>query len=92
MTDKELMMSRNMNLKEFANLLNFMRANCRAIAPTPGYRAVKYVTPVFDLRTDDVFTITFRGFGFEDTTLSTTNSNRELKASLYDRCMEFLRK
>lgn len=55
----------------------------------PKGRQVKYVDPHIDMRTGHVFALKLRGYTW-DKTLHTQNECRDLKESLYDRCMQFL--
>jgi hypothetical protein len=81
-----------MSLQEFAAVLNFARKNNgpfvhRGLGNKP---CVKYIDQHIDLRSDTVFSITFRGFGGE-TLLHCQNECRDLKESLFERCMTYLK-
>lgn len=94
-------MSRPMTLKEFADVVNFAKDHNGPFATSPvvdryGKRVripmVKYIDPHLDLRSNTVFSITFRGFGIGSEKLfHCQNECRDLPESLYDRCMTYLR-
>jgi hypothetical protein len=52
-------------------------------------KRVKYIDPHIDMRDGLVFSVTFRGFGWEQN-LNCANENRENPDSLFKRCMDFL--
>lgn len=52
-------------------------------------KTVKYIEPCFDVRTHEIFSIKFRGYGW-DKTLHCVNECRDLELSLFERCMKFL--
>jgi len=52
-------------------------------------KTVKYITPVFAVLGADIFSITFRGYGWEHN-INCINENRDLPVSLFDRCIAFL--
>ena len=54
-------------------------------------RIVKYMDPHVDMRDNCVFSVTFRGYGWEET-IHTQNECRGLADSLFLRCMNFLDK
>lgn len=84
-------MSRPMNMTEFAAVLNHaMKHNGPFVHGSKDAPVVKYIDPHIDLRTNDVFSITFRGFGGE-TLLHCQNECRDLKESLFERCMTYLK-
>jgi len=78
-----------MSFQEFGNLLNYIanRNSPMKAFPRP---SVKYVDPVMDMRTNSVFAVTLRGFGFEDKVFHTQNECRDLPQSLEERIREFL--
>ena len=51
--------------------------------------AIKYVKPIFDMRTNEFYCITFEMYG-HNKTLHCVNDCRDLEQSLFDRCIEFL--
>lgn len=85
-------MSRPMNLKEFAELFNKVLNDHSPLSPKPGCSPVKYIDPVFDMRTNTVFSIRFRMFGAKDITLHCQNECRDLKESLFERCVAALQR
>lgn len=84
-------MSRPMTFAEFANVVNYVQRNnspfVTRLANTP---CVKYIDPHFDMRSNTVFSIVFRGFGPEKV-LHCQNECMDLPDSLHDRCMAFLK-
>lgn len=83
-------MSRPMNLKEFAELVNHIqRCNGPFTTRLVGCPVVKYMDPCFDFRTNTVHSVMFRGFGSEHV-LHCQNECRELPESLFERCMAYL--
>lgn len=83
-------MSRPMNFTEFAAVLNHViRFNSPMVGRSQAAPVVKYVDPVFDMRTNSVFSITFRGYG-STYNLHCQNENRSLTESLHERCMSYL--
>jgi len=79
-----------MSFAEFAELLKHINEEHSPIRPVLfPQRIVKYIDPVLDMRTNTIFSITFRGFG-EEKNLNCVNENRELETSLFQRCMEYL--
>jgi hypothetical protein len=87
----EINLSKPMNFKEFATLINLISEK---YSPGTNFdpesrRTVKYIDPVFDMRSNTVFSITFRGFGWEKN-LYCQNECRNLPESLLHRCLAFL--
>jgi hypothetical protein len=83
-------MSAPMSFQEFATLITYI-ANRNSPFRSPYPRpSIKYVDPVFDMRTNSVFAITLRGFGSEDKVFHTQNECRDLPESLYERVMNYL--
>lgn len=80
-----------MTFEEFGQLLRHI-----ADEHSPQHRVkglmVKYVDPHIDMRTSEVFSITFRLYGGHDIQLHVCNEAREIPESLYDRCMATLDK
>ena len=52
-------------------------------------KQVKYVHPNIDMRSNCVFSITLRGYSWEEH-FYTQNECRDLPESLFERCMKFL--
>jgi len=84
-------MSQPMTLDEFNKLIAiiqdkycFSGKNCK-----PENVAIKYVTPIFDTRTNTFYCITFEMYGHKHT-LHCVNDYRDLEQSLFDRCIDFL--
>lgn len=83
-------MSRPMTFAEFANVLNHVtKYNSPFVTRLKECPVVKYIDPVFDMRTNTVFSITFRGFGPEYL-FHCQNEKRDMPESLHQRCMDFL--
>lgn len=83
-------MSRPMNLREFADVVNHIQKHNTPFNALPGMPVVKYMNPVLDFRSNVVFSVTFRGFGSEHV-LHCQNECRDLKESLFERCMAYLK-
>ena len=91
-------MSRPMNFKEFAEMVNFIQNHNSPFSGGhrwDGERAirlpvVKYFDPVFDMRSNTVLSVTFRGFGSERL-FHCQNECRELPESLFERVMKYLK-
>lgn len=84
------MTSKAMTVVQLGSLLTKVYMEHNVIrAVRPGFRRIKYVNPVFDNRTGDVFSVTFRWFGGE-LCLHVCNEQRDLPDSLYDRCVYWL--
>jgi len=80
-----------MSFQQFGELLKYIDANNSPIKNfTHGRRTVKYLDPVIDMRTNSVFAVTLRGFGYEDMVFHTQNECRDLPQSLFERIKEFL--
>ena len=79
-----------MSFQEFGNLLKYIANNNSPMNGRYPKPMVKYVDPVMDMRTNEVFAVTLRGFGFEDKVFHTQNECRDLPQSLEDRIREFL--
>lgn len=85
-------LAKNMDMKEFAEVLNFaMKYNGPFVTRLAEMPCVKYIDPHIDLRTNSVFSITFRGFGNADRTFHNQNEERLNPVSLRDRCMAYLK-
>lgn len=81
-------MSKALSFKEFAEVVNFITKWRSFIKNKENFPYVKYIDPVFDMRTNSVFTITFRGS--EEKRFSSVNEERDLPQSMYVRIMEWL--
>lgn len=85
-------MSKPMSPGELVSLLRKVSLEHNPIrgCSNPNFRPVKYVDPVFDNRTCEVFSVKIRGFGYEDKLFHVCNEQRELLDSLYDRVIHWL--
>lgn len=84
-------MSQPMSMAHFSVLYKRIRDNHSPFSCSrPNARRVKYIDPHIDMRTNTVFSITFRGFGFEDKNLHCQNECRELSETLFQRCLRWL--
>lgn len=84
-------MSRPMNLREFADVVNHIqRYNSPFATRLVEAPCVKYMDPCIDFRNSVVFSVKFRGFGSE-VVLHCQNECRDMEASLYERCMSYLK-
>ena len=83
-------MSAPMSFKEFGDLLRHIASNNSPMKSNDSRPSVKYVDPVMDMRFNNVFAVTLRGFGFEDKVFHTQNECRDLEQSLEERIREFL--
>lgn len=79
-----------MSFQAFGDLLKYIQQNNSPLTVQPGYPSIKYIDPIFDMRTNTVFALTFRGFGFDDKPFHTQNECRDLPESLQERVMAFL--
>ena len=85
-------LAKTMSLTEFAEVLNYARKNNSPhVTRLIEIPCVKYIHPSIDLRTDTVFSITFRGFGGGEKVLHCQNEERLNPVSLRDRCMSYLK-
>lgn len=82
-------MSRPMNLREFADVVNHIQKYNSPFTQLPGYPVVKYMDPHFDFRSSTVFSIGFRGFGGERH-FHCQNEYRDIPAPLFERVMAYL--
>lgn len=76
-------------MSEFNALMQFVSQNCSSLS-NQANKTVKYVDPVFDMRTGLCFSITFREYGGKATNFNCSNENREIKDSLYNVCVNWL--
>jgi hypothetical protein len=85
-------MSRPMTFKEFSDLANHVAQDHSPFSrrTRKGVVTVKYMDPVFDFRSNTVFSVTFRTFGGCEIVLHCQNECRDLEKSLYERCREAL--
>ena len=82
--------SQAIGLKAFIDLVKYIIDHHSPSSTIRKGRCVKYIDPVIDTRTLSVFSISFRGFGFEQTFFSTTNENSDLLDSLEARVRTWL--
>lgn len=82
-------MSKPMSRDEFDKLMSHIWVEHSPVQMNKFGRCVKYVDPHIDMRDGTIFSIGFRGFGW-DKVLHTQNECRDLPESLFDRCMKFL--
>jgi hypothetical protein len=84
-------MSRPLTLDEFNQLIAIIQdKHCFGGKNwKPENVAIKYVTPIFDMRTNEFYCITFEMYGHKHT-LHCVNDCRDLEQSLFDRCIDFL--
>lgn len=82
-------MSRAMTFQELNTLLIHIAAEHSPQHCVKGLM-VKYVDPRIDMRSNEVFSITFRLYGGHDVQLHVCNENRDNPTSLFDRCMAAL--
>lgn len=78
-----------MSFQEFGNLLKYIAANNSPLASPYPKPCVKYIDPVFDMRTNSVFAVTFRGYG-DEKVFHTQNECRDLEESLDQRIRAYL--
>lgn len=77
-----------MTFKEFAEVVNYIKDKRSFIGGEYGYPRVKYIDPVFDMRTNTVFSIRFRG-PYEKQ-FGTTNDWRDVEGRMFDHIMNWL--
>jgi hypothetical protein len=83
-------MSAAMTFTEFGNIVKYIRNNNTSTNMLDRTcPVIKYIDPHLDMRTNDVFSIMFRGFGWERR-FHCVNECRDLPESLHDRIMTFL--
>lgn len=82
-------MSKAMSFQEFADLLMHIANEHSPLCGARSGKTVKYVDPHIDMRTNEVFALTFRGFGWKHF-IHTQNECRDLPESLFERCMAYL--
>lgn len=78
-----------MTLQQTGDLLKLIQEQYSPQVARLGKPVVKYVHPNIDIRTGHCFSITLRGYGWEES-FHTQNECSELKESLYDRVVTFL--
>lgn len=81
-------MSKALSFEEFAKIVNFIKDRRSFVMGEVGYPSVKYIDPVFDMRTNTVFSITFRGVGEKQ--FHCVNECRDLTESMFERIMAWL--
>lgn len=84
-------MSRPMDFKEFAAVVNHISKNNSPFVGRSDVPTVKYIDPHFDMRSNTVFSITFRLMGGGEQVFYCQNECRDLKESLFERCMAYLK-
>lgn len=84
-------MSEPMNMQQTGDLLKLILNEHSMLSCKRGARIVKYVDPHFDMRTGHCFSLTLRGYGWEEH-FHTQNECSDLPQSLYDRVIAFLNK
>lgn len=82
-------MSRPMTLDELRTLLDYIAQRHSRNAIDTGVRCVRKVEPVFDPALKDVYQVTLRGYGWQQT-LHTLNESASLPECLLKRCILFL--
>ena len=84
-------MSRPLTLDEFNKLITIIQDGYCFSGKNwnPKKVTIKYVTPVFDMRTNTFYCITFEMYGYSHT-IHCVNEYKDLEQSLFDRCIEFL--
>ena len=70
-----------MKMKEFRELLTYIsiRHGFRV-----GGKRIKYVEPVIDMRTGEIFCVKFRGFHDKEFSVTNENSERDLEKWIYE--------
>ena len=81
-------MSKALTFKEFAEIVNYISEKRNMLNNEIGYPYVKYIDPVFDMRTNTIFSITFRGLGEKQ--FHCVNECRDLTESMFQRIMTWL--
>lgn len=81
-------MSKALSFKEFSQIVNYISEKRSMQNNEVGYPYVKYIDPVFDMRTNTVFSIKFRG-AFEKH-FHCVNECRDLTESMFERIMTWL--
>jgi hypothetical protein len=85
-------MRKTMTLGEFASLVQYIYKFHSPMSPNTkmAWKRVKYVDPHMDMRTGEVFSVTFRGFGYEDVNFHCCNEFRDHPKTLECRIMDWL--
>lgn len=73
-------MRKPMKLDEFIVLLRYID---KYHSFRSGGKKIKYVEPVFDTRTRDIFCVQFRGFHDKTFAITNENADRDLKEWIY---------
>lgn len=81
-------MSKVLSFQEFAEIVNYISAERSMVSGNYKFPLIKYIDPTFDMRTNSVFNVKFRG-GYNKE-FSSTNENRYLKETMYERIMQWL--
>jgi hypothetical protein len=79
-----------MSFQEFADVVKHIAQHNAPGGNHYPLPTIKYIDPVFDMRTNTVFAVTFRAFGSAETQFHTQNECRDLPLSLKQRVMEYL--
>lgn len=79
-----------MSFQEFADVVKHIAQHNSPGKDSYPLPTIKYIDPVFDMRSNTVFAVTFRAFGSEAMTFHTQNECRELQESLKDRILSYL--
>lgn len=81
-------MSKALSFKEFGEIVNYISEKRSMLKNEVGYPYVKYIDPCFDMRTNTVFSVRFRGS--ENKSFSCVNEERDLTETMYERIMQWL--
>lgn len=66
---------------DFRKLLTYISNNHSFLK---GGKKIKYVEPVIDMRTGDIFCVEFRGFNDKTFSITNENSDKDLEKWIYD--------
>lgn len=83
-------MSESMTMTQLGDVIRVAREKNNPFTHIMEPPVVKYIDPHIDNRDGRCFSITFRGFG-TDNTFYVVNEQRENPKSLYERCMNLPR-
>lgn len=78
-----------MTIAQLVELIEHVQSHHTIMADNRHGKHVKYIDPHIDMRTNDVFSVQFRGYGWTHS-IHIVNECRDLPESLFDRCMAFL--
>lgn len=79
-----------MSFQEFADVVKHIAQHNAPGKDSYPLPTIKYIDPVFDMRTNTVFAVTFRAFGSAEMTFHTQNECRDLQESLKERILTYL--